>query len=203
MGGAGFSLARTRWDVASNAAHESVSGRNCQSGWGCKVRSPGAKASPVVYSSTLQNQPGVFLEVRAARDPRPRLTRAFPVQGLLVRHRYGFTGRILLVPYTPGKWQRVLGIFGGMREAQGGRPGAARIGTILGVTAPTRLRKRVLVLVSQGLDHYAMSGDTPVEVRFQYSPLEYPIATTTSVHSAKAEPLTSPLAISDEVKDVR
>jgi len=31
---------------------------------------PGTKTGPVVYSSTLQNRPGWFLEVRAARDPR-------------------------------------------------------------------------------------------------------------------------------------
>ena len=32
---------------------------------------PGAKTGPVVYASTLQTRPGAFLEVRAARDPRP------------------------------------------------------------------------------------------------------------------------------------
>ncbi len=36
-----------------------------------KYGPPGAKTRPVVYSSTLQNRPGWFLEVRAARDPRP------------------------------------------------------------------------------------------------------------------------------------
>jgi ABC-type antimicrobial peptide transport system permease subunit len=35
-----------------------------------KYGAPEAKAKPVVYSSTLQNQAGNFLEVRAARDPR-------------------------------------------------------------------------------------------------------------------------------------
>jgi predicted permease len=36
-----------------------------------KYSPPEAKARPAVYSSTLQNQLGSFLEVRAARDPRP------------------------------------------------------------------------------------------------------------------------------------
>ena len=35
-----------------------------------KYGAPEAKAKPVAYSSTLQNQAGNFLEVRAARDPR-------------------------------------------------------------------------------------------------------------------------------------
>jgi predicted permease len=35
-----------------------------------KYSAPEAEARPVVYSSTLQNQAGNFLEVRAARDPR-------------------------------------------------------------------------------------------------------------------------------------
>jgi predicted permease len=36
-----------------------------------KYGPPEAKAGPVVYSSTLQNQIGSFLEVRTARDPQP------------------------------------------------------------------------------------------------------------------------------------
>jgi len=35
-----------------------------------KYSPPEARARPTVYSSTLQSQPGSFLEVRAARDPR-------------------------------------------------------------------------------------------------------------------------------------
>jgi predicted permease len=36
-----------------------------------KYGPPEVKARPVVYASTLQNRQGYFLEVRAARDPRP------------------------------------------------------------------------------------------------------------------------------------
>jgi predicted permease len=36
-----------------------------------KYGPPEERARPVVYSSTLQNQPGSMLAVRAARDPRP------------------------------------------------------------------------------------------------------------------------------------